>query len=52
MTAVMLSACANGSAGDFCAVYMPVYTSAQDTEQTRLQADLNNAVWFELCGGF
>ena len=35
----------------FCATYVPVYTTAQDTEQTKRQVDKNNAVWVELCEG-
>lgn len=47
----MLGGCAPASRGDFCALYLPVYTAAGDTAQTRRQADMNNAVWLEMCGG-
>ena len=33
----------------FCAIYVPVYTSKADTEETKRQVDKNNAVWLELC---
>lgn len=46
----MLSACAGDSRAEFCQLYRPVYTHADDTEETRRQADVNNAVWLELCG--
>ncbi len=46
---VMLSGCATNTAGDFCLIYKPVYTSDLDTEETRDQADQNNAVYQELC---
>ena len=49
MTVLMLTGCAKGSAGDFCHIYQPVYTTAQDSDLTRDQADVNNAVWWEKC---
>jgi len=33
----------------FCSIYVPVYTSARDTEETKRQVDKNNAVWLEKC---
>lgn len=45
----MLQGCANASGGDFCDIYEPVYTHDRDTEETRQQADANNAAWLELC---
>lgn len=45
----MLAGCASSSHGDFCTLYLPVYTSLQDTAETRRQADMNNAVWETLC---
>ena len=36
-------------ADTFCSMYIPVYTSAKDTEETRSQVDKNNAVWLEKC---
>lgn len=42
-------ACAGGSRAEFCTTYQPVYTAAEDTPLTRDQADINNAVWQELC---
>ena len=50
MTAIMLTACATGSpVRDFCLLYTPVYTHADDTDVTRDAADRNNAVWLEMC---
>lgn len=46
-----LQGCAGVSGGDFCDIYQPVYTHDEDTEETRRQADVNNAAWMELCGG-
>jgi hypothetical protein len=46
-----LQGCASASGGDFCALYQPVYTADADTEETKRQADGNNAVWLALCGG-
>src|SRR3546814_4540443 len=41
-----VTSCAtNSPASDFCLIYRPVYTSAQDTEETRLQVDENNAAF-------
>lgn len=50
MILLPLSACATGSRASFCAIYRPVYTAAQDTEETKKQADGNNAAWLALCG--
>jgi hypothetical protein len=33
----------------FCATYVPVYTSAKDTQVTRDAVNKNNAVWLERC---
>src|SRR3972149_498366 len=33
----------------FCLIYRPVYTSDEDTEQTRAQCDANNAAYECLC---
>jgi hypothetical protein len=33
----------------FCAIYVPVYSSKLDTEETKKQIDKNNAVWLEYC---
>ena len=49
MTISLLSGCGNGSRGSFCAVYIPVYMSADDTEETKRQIDANNAVWAKDC---
>ena len=49
MISVLLSGCGNGSRGSYCAIYEPVYTSPQDTEETKKQTDRNNAVWLENC---
>lgn len=49
MISAMPSACATVSADDFCAIYRPVYSSLDDTEETLKQLDRNNAVWLELC---
>jgi len=47
---LLLTGCATASRGaDYCMVYEPVYTSPEDTEETRTQVDGNNAVWLELC---
>ncbi len=55
----MLSGCATDSldrptltkplADTYCAMYVPVYTAAADTEKTKQQVDKNNAVWLEKC---
>lgn len=45
-----LSACGTSSpVRDFCLIYEPIYHSPADTEETRQQADRNNAAWLELC---
>ena len=49
MMVILQSACAHVSPASFCAVYLPVYTSENDTEETRQQADSNNAIWWLLC---
>lgn len=49
LTVALLSGCAAGSPGSFCMLYEPVYTHAGDTEETRGQADVNNALWWSLC---
>lgn len=49
MMMILQSACANVSPASFCALYVPVYTSGADSEETRRQADVNNAVWLALC---
>ena len=43
--------CARGShaRSSFCSVYDPVYMSVDDSEETKVQIDNNNAVWLELC---
>lgn len=50
-TLFMLGGCGTASRGDFCSIYSPVYTSPEDTEQTKTQADSNNALWLALCAG-
>lgn len=45
----MLQGCGGNSAAEFCLIYQPVYTDPADTPETRRQADMNNAVWMELC---
>lgn len=37
------------SATDFCLIYTPIYPSRQDTEETLLQIDVNNAIYERLC---
>lgn len=51
MTLSMLNGCGSGSSvrDNFCLIYDPVYTSPDDTEETRKQNDGNNAVWLEKC---
>ena len=46
-----LVACATSSPAidTFCFVYKPVYHSRLDTEETKAQIDMNNAVWKERC---
>lgn len=46
---LLLVGCASPQ-GDYCLNYFPVYTHANDTEGTRRQVDMNNAVWLRLCG--
>lgn len=48
-TLLLPAACATGSAGSFCDIYIPVYTADSDTDETRRQADSNNAVWWQQC---
>ncbi len=52
LTLVLLQACARGLKGDFCALYIPVYTADSDSAETRAQTDLNNAVWLDLCRSY
>ncbi len=49
MMIILQSACARGLPASFCQLYQPVYTSPTDTEETRKQADTNNALWLEMC---
>ena len=49
MMMILQSGCANVSPASFCALYVPVYTDSADSEETRRQADVNNAVWLALC---
>lgn len=49
MMMILQSGCARVSPASFCALYIPVYTSAEDSTETRAQADSNNAVWLALC---
>lgn len=51
MMLTMLQGCKTASSGDFCALYKPVYTAKADTQETRNEADGNNAVWLGLCAG-
>jgi hypothetical protein len=46
---LMLTSCVNASQGSFCQIYIPVYTSVEDTEQTKIQVDINNSVWMDIC---
>ena len=46
---VLQSGCARVSGGEYCLLYLPVYASTKDTEETRRQIDMNNVVWQELC---
>lgn len=46
---ILQTGCANVSPASFCAIYIPVYTEEEDSEETRAQADVNNAVWLILC---
>jgi hypothetical protein len=48
-TAIIMTACKNVSSDSFCHLYRPVYSSPQDTQQTRDEANANNAVWLERC---
>lgn len=48
-TLIFPPGCAGVSHGSFCSIYRPVYTGKGDTEKTREQADINNAVWLEMC---
>jgi len=49
MMLIMLQGCKTASSGDFCALYKPVYTAKADTQETRNEANGNNAVWLALC---
>lgn len=45
-----VTACATASpSGDFCAVYVPVYSRASDRPELRDAINANNAVWLERC---
>lgn len=46
---LMLTACVNASQGSFCQIYKPVYTVPEDTEETKIQVDDNNSIWWEIC---
>ncbi|MDE1151420.1 MAG: hypothetical protein PW788_02690 [Micavibrio sp.] len=46
---LMLNGCETALSGDFCTLYRPVYTAETDSVETRQEADVNNAVWLELC---
>lgn len=43
-----LSACSHAG-GTFCKIYIPVYSSKSDSEETRRQIDMNNVAYLELC---
>jgi len=45
-----LSACTTNINGDFCLIYEPIYADyEQDTPETIIQIDRNNAVYDEMC---
>ena len=45
-----LNACSTStSVSSFCLIYKPVYSSDDDTFDTRVQIAKNNAVWEKLC---
>ena len=45
-----LSACTTNINGDFCLIYEPIYADyEQDTAETIIQIDKNNAVYDEMC---
>jgi len=48
---LIVSGCGINTRGisSFCEIYEPVYTSAQDTEETRAQVDRNNAAYEDVC---
>jgi len=46
---IILQACAKNSLGSFCNLYIPIYSSTEDSEITKQQIDANNAVWLEIC---
>ena len=49
MTLFVQSCGTSISATDFCLIYTPIYPSRQDTEETLLQIDVNNAIYERLC---
>lgn len=45
-----LNACTTNIDGDFCLIYEPIYADyEQDTPETIIQIDKNNAVYDEMC---
>ena len=51
LTVSLLSGCATSShvSNSFCEIYIPVLSSPQDTEATKLGIDSNNSVWLRIC---
>lgn len=49
LTIALPSGCVSASQDSFCMIYQPVYTDGRDTEETRRQANANNAVWQDIC---
>ena len=47
---IELNACTTNINGDFCLIYEPIYADyEQDTPETIIQIDKNNAVYDEMC---
>jgi len=47
---ILPAGCGSASrGGEFCLLYQPVYLHENDTEDTKIQIDGNNAVWLEFC---
>ena len=49
MIAISVSACGANTQGSFCSIYRPVFTSPNDTEETKQQVDENNIIYEEKC---
>jgi hypothetical protein len=51
-TLALLSGCESASpVSDYCTIYEPIYSSLEDTEETKRQIDRENVKFLAVCEG-